>query len=445
MFQRPKSGERALLVRVGLGAPVSDEDVHEFESLARSAGADPLAFVTGSRRTPDPRYFIGSGKAQEVRERAHELDADVVLVDHSLSPSQERNLERLVERRVLDRAGLILDIFAQRARSAEGKLEVELAQLEHLSTRLVRGWTHLERQKGGIGLRGPGETQLETDRRLISKRIRTLTERLARLARHRDTGRAVRKQVPVPALALVGYTNAGKSTLFRALTGADAYVADQLFATLDPTVRRIRLPHCPELVVADTVGFVRDLPHELVAAFRSTLLEARDADLLLHVVDASDPERTDRIAQVNEVLEGIGAAGLRQLVVCNKIDRVGEAPRIERDEAGSPARVWLSAVRGDGIELLRGCLAEMFGARPERFTVRLRASEGRLRAALHAAHVVVAESSGDQGEMELQVEMPRQRLRETCERAGVDFESAVSPCLAREGFVESRRLAAALS
>ncbi len=445
MFERPKSGERALLVRVGLGAPVSDEDVQEFESLARSAGADPLAFVTGSRRTPDPRYFIGSGKAQEVCERAQELDADLVLVDHSLSPSQERNLERLIGRRVLDRAGLILDIFAQRARSSEGKLEVELAQLKHLATRLVRGWTHLERQKGGIGLRGPGETQLETDRRLIAKRIRTLTERLERLARRRDTGRAVRKEVPVPSLALVGYTNAGKSTLFRALTGADAYVADQLFATLDPTVRRIRLPHCPDLVVADTVGFVRDLPHELVAAFRSTLLEARDADLLLHVVDASDPERTERIAQVNEVLAGIGAAGLRQLVVFNKIDRIDEVPRIERDESGVPARVWLSAARGDGVELLRTCLAGMFGARPEHFAVRLQASEGRLRAALHAAHVVAAERSTDQGEMELLVEMPRHRLREACERAGVDFERAVSPCLPGEGFVESRRLAAALS
>ncbi|MCC7199963.1 MAG: GTPase HflX, partial [Gammaproteobacteria bacterium] len=284
MFERPKSGERALLVRLGIGSPPSPEDLQEFAALALSAGAVPLETISGSRRSPDPRYFVGSGKAEEIRERAEALSADVILFDHPLSPSQERNLEKLTGRRVLDRAGLILDIFAQRARSAEGKLEVELAPLKHLSTRLVRGWTHLERQKGGIGLRGPGETQLETDRRLLAKRIKTLSERLEKLAQQRDTGRSVRKKVPVPSIALVGYTNAGKSTLFGALSGSQVYVADQLFATLDPTVRRLQLPHTQELVVADTVGFIRDLPHELVAAFRSTLLEARDADLLVHVI-----------------------------------------------------------------------------------------------------------------------------------------------------------------
>ena len=307
MFERPEAGERAVLVRLGLGNPASEEEIREFEALAVSAGAEPVASVTGTRRVPDPRFFVGSGKAEEIRDRAAACEADVILVDHALSPSQERNLEQLTGIRVLDRAGLILDIFAQRARSAEGKLEVELAQLRHLSTRLVRGWTHLERQKGGIGLRGPGETQLETDRRLLARRIRTLSSRLESLARRRDTGRAVRKRVPVPAIALVGYTNAGKSTLFNLLTGSGAYAADQLFATLDPTVRRLRLPHTPELVVADTVGFVRDLPHELVAAFRSTLLEARDADLLLHVVDASDPGHQERMAQVDEVLGSLGA------------------------------------------------------------------------------------------------------------------------------------------
>ncbi len=445
MFERPRSGERALLVRIGLGAPASEEDLAEFDALARSAGAVPLQFITGSRRSPEPRFFIGSGKAEEVRDRARELDADVILVDHALSPSQERNLEKLCERRVLDRAGLILDIFAQRARSAEGKLEVELAQLKHLSTRLVRGWTHLERQKGGIGLRGPGETQLETDRRLLAKRIRTLTERLDRLARRRDTGRAVRKEVPVPSIALVGYTNAGKSTLFRGLTGADTYVADQLFATLDPTVRRIRLPHCPDLVVADTVGFVRDLPHELVAAFRSTLLEARDADLLLHVVDAADAERAERIRQVDEVLTGIGADALPQLLVFNKIDRIGEAPRIERDERGRPMRVWLSAATGQGVELLRDCLHERFGALPERFHVRLRAADGRLRAALYAEHVVKAERVTPDGLVELEVEMPRERLQAVCGRAALEFEDAVSPCLPGSGFVESRRAVASHS
>ena len=293
------SGERAILVRIGLGQPPDAEELEEFGALARSAGAIPVATITGNRKTPEPRYFIGSGKAEEMRDRAKAESADLVLVDHELSPSQERNLEKLIGQRVLDRTGLILDIFAQRARSVEGKLEVELAQLRHLSTRLVRGWTHLERQKGGIGLRGPGETQLETDRRLIGKRIRTLAAKLETLAQRRDTGRQVRKRVPVPGVALIGYTNAGKSTLFSALTGADAYVADQLFATLDPTVRRLRLPHTPDIVVADTVGFVRDLPHELVAAFRSTLMEAREADLLLHVVDAADPEREQRIAQVD--------------------------------------------------------------------------------------------------------------------------------------------------
>ena len=268
MFERPERGERAILVRIGLGQAPDADELGEFDALARSARAIPVATVTGNRKTPEPRYFIGSGKAEEIRDRAREVSADVILVDHELSPSQERNLERLIGQRVLDRTGLILDIFARRARSAEGQLEVELAQLRHLSTRLVRGWTHLERQKGGIGLRGPGETQLETDRRLIGKRIRTLTAKLEKLAQRRDTGRQVRKRVPVPGVALIGYTNAGKSTLFRTLTGADAYVADQLFATLDPTVRRLRIPHTPDLVVADTVGFVRDLPHELVAAFR---------------------------------------------------------------------------------------------------------------------------------------------------------------------------------
>src|SRR5580692_1155906 len=271
-----------------MGAPVDPEDLQEFKQLAVSAGAVPVATVTGRRDRPDPRYYLGSGKAAELRDVAHASEADVILVDHALSPSQERNLEKLIERRVLDRNGLILDIFAQRARSFEGKLQVELAQLKHIASRLVRGWTHLERQKGGIGLRGPGETQLETDRRLLATRVRTLTGRLEKLRQQRDTGRSARAEIPVPSIALVGYTNAGKSTLFNALTGADAYIANQLFATLDPTVRRMSLPGGTQIVAADTVGFIRELPHELVAAFQSTLTEAREATLLLHVVDASD-------------------------------------------------------------------------------------------------------------------------------------------------------------
>ena len=289
---------------MGIGHAVDPNDTAEFAALAASAGTIAVGTILASRARPDPKFFVGSGKADEIRRCAEANDAKLILVDRTLSPSQERNLEKLINRRVLDRNGLILDIFAQRARSFEGKLQVELAQLCHLSTRLVRGWTHLERQKGGIGLRGPGETQLETDRRLVAKRIRTLRSRLEKLGRQRDTGRHVRREVPVPTVALVGYTNAGKSTLFNALTGSATYVADQLFATLDPTVRRLKLADVGEVVLADTVGFVRALPHELVAAFRSTLQEARDADLLLHVVDASDALRDERIEQVREVLRG---------------------------------------------------------------------------------------------------------------------------------------------
>ncbi|HKX98381.1 MAG TPA: ribosome rescue GTPase HflX [Steroidobacteraceae bacterium] len=442
MFERPERGERAILVRIGLGRPPDAEELGEFDALARSAGALPVATITGKRRSPEPRYFVGSGKAGEIRDLARAESADVVLVDHELSPSQERNLERLVGRRVLDRAGLILDIFASRARSAEGKLEVELAQLRHLSTRLVRGWTHLERQKGGIGLRGPGETQLETDRRLIGKRIRTLTAKLEKLALRRDTGRQVRKRVPVPGIALIGYTNAGKSTLFRALTGADAYVADQLFATLDPTVRRLSLPHTPDLVVADTVGFVRDLPHELVAAFRSTLMEAREADLLLHVVDAADPEREERIRQVDALVASIGAASIPQLRVYNKIDRLGRTPELLRGAAGQPSAVWLSAVSGEGVGLLRDALQEIFGQAAMRLAVVLPPSQGRLRAKLYALKLVRGEESLADGDTRLLVESSHQQLEALCREAGVDFTTAVSPCLPGAGFVEFKSDAA---
>jgi len=441
LFERPEAGERAVLVRLGIGTPASEEELQEFEALAISAGAIPVARVSGTRRSPDPRYFVGSGKAEEVRDRARETGADLILVDHPLSPSQERNLEQLSGKRVLDRAGLILDIFAQRARSAEGKLEVELAQLRHLATRLVRGWTHLERQKGGIGLRGPGETQLETDRRLLARRIRTLTSRLESLARQRDTGRAVRKRVPVPSIALVGYTNAGKSTLFNRLTGETAYAADQLFATLDPTVRRLKLPHTPELVVADTVGFVRDLPHELVAAFRSTLLEARDADLLLHVVDASDPGHTERMSQVLEVLDGIGAAGIPMLTVFNKIDRAGLQPRLERGEDGQVARIWMSAATGRGIDLLRDALHERFGGAVRRFRLSLGPARGKARARCHAERLVCSEQSTDEGGWLLEIEASQGEVESLCRAEGLDFAASVSPCSSVGGFVESRRAA----
>ncbi|MFZ9966279.1 MAG: ribosome rescue GTPase HflX [Steroidobacteraceae bacterium] len=437
MIDRPGMGERAVLVRLGLGAPLRSEDIEEFHALAVSAGTRVVATVTGSRRVPDSRFFVGKGKADEIRLAVAASEADVVLVDHALSPSQERNLERLVGRRVLDRSGLILDIFAQRARSAEGKLEVELAQLRHLSTRLVRGWTHLERQKGGVGLRGPGETQLETDRRLLGKRIRTLSERLEVLGRRRDTGRAVRKRVPVPTVALVGYTNAGKSTLFNRLTGGSAYAADQLFATLDPTVRRLRTAKVPQLVMADTVGFIRDLPHELVAAFRSTLVEARDADLLLHVVDASDPERAERIAQVESVLEGIGAAELPTLTVFNKIDRVGLAPAVERDAEGIPQRLWLSAQTGEGVELLMAALEQRFAGLPHGYRLTVAPAEGRLRARLHAAGLVSAESASEEGGWELELEATESRLDALARELATPLRQRCRPCLPGPGFVES--------
>jgi GTPase len=392
-------------VGVGIGRPVDPNDTIEFRALAASAGVVGAALVLASRARPDPKYFVGSGKAEEIRASADEHNADVVLVDQTLTPSQERNLEKLTGRRVLDRNGLILDIFAQRARSFEGKLQVELAQLSHLSTRLVRGWTHLERQKGGIGLRGPGETQLETDRRLIAKRIRTLKARLEKLARQRDTGRHVRREVPVPTVALVGYTNAGKSTLFNALTGSATYVADQLFATLDPTVRQLKLAGVGEVVLADTVGFVRALPHELVAAFRSTLQEARDADLLLHVVDASDPQRDERIEQVREVLRSIGAGDVRELVVLNKIDLAGEKTRMVPGRDGVAALVSASAVTGEGLPELREALAHAVRPNQVRRTLHLELPAAAVRSDLYKRNAVRAERQCEDGSWDLDVEL----------------------------------------
>ena len=364
-----------------------------------------MGVVLASRARPDPKYFVGSGKAEEIRVCAEENQADLVLVDQTLTPSQERNLEKLTNRRVLDRNGLILDIFAQRARSFEGKLQVELAQLSHLATRLVRGWTHLERQKGGIGLRGPGETQLETDRRLIAKRIKTLRTRLEKLARQRDTSRHVRREVPVPTVALVGYTNAGKSTLFNALTGSNTLVADQLFATLDPTVRKVKLEGVGEVVLADTVGFVRALPHELVAAFRSTLQEARDADLLLHVVDAGDPLRDERIEQVREVLRGIGAGDVRELVMFNKIDLGEEKPRVLLGADEVATHVWASAVTGTGLAELRDALAHAVRPNQVRRTLHLELLAAAVRSDLYRRNAVRAERQCEDGSWDLDVEL----------------------------------------
>jgi GTPase len=339
---------------------------------------------------------------------------------------------------VLDRSGLILDIFAQRARTFEGKLQVELAQLQHMSTRLVRGWTHLERQRGGgIGLRGPGETQLETDRRLIGKRIKTLNDRIDKVLSQRETTRQERKRAEVPTIALVGYTNAGKSTLFNRLTHADAYAADQLFATLDPTVRRLHLAPGLETALADTVGFVRDLPHELVAAFRSTLQEAREADLLLHVIDAADPERNDRIAQVNEVLESIGAGAVPQIAVYNKIDRTGEAPRVETGEDGRIDRVWLSAHSGAGTDLLLTALHQRLGADLCHCVLQIPPQAGRARARLFAAGAVIAQRNLDNGTLELEVSLRRQDLERICRDDGLELPAANAPCADGERFLQS--------
>jgi len=410
MFERPRSGERAVLVRVGLGAPVDPDDLNEFTHLAILAVSVPVTTITGRRERPDPRYFVGSGKADQIRMEAEAQGADVILVDHPLSPSQERNLEKLTGKRVLDRSGLILDIFAQRAKSHEGKLEVELAQLKHIASRLVRGWTHLERQRGGsIGLRGPGETQLETDRRLLGKRVKVLTERLDKLRLQRETGRGARVAIPIPSIALVGYTNAGKSTLFSSLTGERAYVADQLFATLDPTVRRLQLPGGTPVVAADTVGFIRDLPHDLVAAFQSTLTEAREATLLLHVIDASDPQRTAHIEEVESVLGRIGAGDIPSINVFNKIDRLDVEPHVDRGEDGMVRSVWISAAQGRGLDLLLHAVAERLSRGVQRMRVQLPLSAGAARARLYASGVVLGEQSGAEV-FDLTVDLPEDEL-----------------------------------
>jgi len=408
LFERPQAGERAVLVHLALQAEQQREEPQEFQDLAVSAGAEPVALVTGSRAVPHPRYFVGTGKAEEIRDTVKRYDADLVLFNHALTPVQERNLEQLLKCRVLDRTGLILDIFAQRARTHEGKLQVELAQLRHLSTRLVRGWTHLERQKGGIGLRGPGETQLETDRRLIGDRIRQLNKRLEKVRRQREQGRRARKRAEIPSVSLVGYTNAGKSTLFNRLTESHVYAADQLFATLDPTLRRLELADGQTVILADTVGFIRHLPHDLVAAFRSTLQETQDADLLLHVVDASSDERDANIEQVNQVLQEIDAQQVPQLVVCNKLDRIdGAEPRIEYDEQGLPWRVWISAQTGEGLELLLQAVAARLDKERVCHELLLPVQQGKLHARLYEVGKVHREQVDESGNWLMTVEMSR--------------------------------------
>ncbi|MBT9539632.1 GTPase HflX [Thiobacillus sp.] len=362
MFDRHQGGERVILVALDFGTPDFAESVAELRLLATGAGLEILGEVQGKRSRPDAALFAGSGKADEIAALVAAAEADVVIFNHELSPAQERNLERRLQCRVIDRTSLILDIFASRAQSAEGKLQVELAQLQHLSTRLVRGWTHLERQRGGVGMRGPGEKQLETDRRLLGVRVKALRERLARLGKQRRTQRRSRDRQQVLSVALVGYTNAGKSTLFNALTRAGAYAADQLFATLDTTTRKLYLPGLGEIVLSDTVGFITRLPHDLVAAFRATLEATAEADLLLHVIDASSPGRERQIEAVEKVLGEIGADSVPQLRVYNKLDLTGVAPGVGRDEYGKLQSVYVSAQTGAGLELLREALSEILGA-----------------------------------------------------------------------------------
>ncbi len=424
MLDRPQSGERAVLVHIQFPGSDTAEDIAELTELAVSAGATPVDVLTTSRRAPDARYYIGSGKANMLCQAIAASEAELVIFNHPLAPAQERNLERLTQRRVLDRISLILDIFAQRASTFEGKLQVELAQLKHLSTRLIRGWSHLERQKGGIGLRGPGEKQLETDRRLINVRIRQIERRLEKVRTRRELSRRARKRAGAPVVSLVGYTNAGKSSLFNALTGAGTQTRDRLFETLDPTLRKLELPSAGEIVLADTVGFIKHLPHDLVAAFRATLEETHNAELLLHVIDAGSGDRESKRDQVNEVLAEIGAERVPQIEVFNKIDLLvngspGEGNRHHAANglnggAGRPPRVQVSARTGAGLETLKQAVDQHFADGLLRRRVRLPADAPRLRALLFETGKVLNERVGENGEAIMEILIRPASLKRLC-------------------------------
>lgn len=405
-FERHRGGERAVLVQLQLDGEARDLSLLEFEELVSSAGGEPVAVVTGSRRAPHARTFVGEGKLEEIAAACRDNEAELVIFNHALSPSQERNLERALSCRVLARTGLILDIFAQRARTHEGKLQVELAQLTHMSTRLVRGWTHLERQKGGIGLRGPGETQLETDRRLLRARIKSIQGRLERVRNQREQSRRARRRAELPVLSLVGYTNAGKSTLFNRLTSSAVYAADKLFATLDPTLARVDIEHLGPVLFADTVGFISDLPTTLVEAFKATLEETANASLLLHVVDVAADNRDELMADVQTVLGEIRADALPQLLVFNKLDLLEQPARILRDDGGTAVAVYVSAVTGDGIPLLLEAVRERLSVALFDEEVTLDASHGRLRAALYAQGAVCHEEWQSDGSSRLHIRLP---------------------------------------
>lgn len=417
MFDRYEAGEQAVLVYIHFSQNKDTEGLREFEALVSSAGVEALQILTGSRKAPHPKYFVGEGKAEEIADAVKASGASVVLFDHTLSAAQERNLERLCECRVIDRTGLILDIFAQRARTHEGKLQVELAQLRHIATRLVRGWTHLERQKGGIGLRGPGETQLETDRRLLRDRISLILSRLERVAKQREQGRRSRTRADIPTVSLVGYTNAGKSSLFNKITAANVYTADQLFATLDPTLRRVNVADVGDTVLADTVGFIRHLPHDLVAAFKATLQETRQASLLLHIIDASDPRVAENMAAVDAVLAEIEADEIPTLLVMNKIDLLGDfVPRIDRNEDNLPVRVWLSAQTGAGIPLLFQALTERLSGEMAHFELRLPPQASRLRSRFYQLQAIEKEWIDEDGNVGMVVRLPIVDWRRLCKQ-----------------------------
>jgi len=423
-FDRPETGELAILVHIAMNSEFEQEDPQEFEELVLSAGGDPADFLTGTRKQPSPNYFVGTGKLQEIEQAVAYHGAQLVIFNHTLSPSQERNLEKYLKCRVLDRTGLILDIFAQRARSHEGKLQVELAQLQHLSTRLKRGWTHLDRQKGGIGLRGAGETQLELDQRMIGQRIKSINKGLSKVRAQRNQGRRSRKRAEVPTVSLVGYTNAGKSSVFNTLTNAGAYAADQLFATLDSTLRSINLPSYGNAVLADTVGFISHLPHQLVEAFRATLEETTEANLLLHVVDASNELHNNLMLEVDAVLAEIGADKTPILQVFNKIDLLdGRTASIDRDANDKPVRIWVSAKTGDGMDLLLLAISEILAGGLIQQNLVLMPEHARLRSRLYDKGAVEEESIDDEGLYHLRVKLGRDNLKRIISEEGLQLDA----------------------